>query len=139
MAVEFTARQVKISRVLKTGAEEGIERIALVLGRITSAALTFRAERHLQIVEISLQSRHHSIAARGESASQETALREALAHAELQAQRFRDRARTRKRLPKVAPTAEARAPRKIGRVRASAAAQIDAGSEMNPEHNGHRP
>ena len=134
MEVEFTARQVKVSKVLKTGAEEGMERIALVLGRITSAALTFRAERHLQIVEISLQSRHHSIAARGESASQESALREALAHAELQAQRFRDRVRTRKRLPKVAPTAEARAPRKTARARLEAAA-----AEPAPEQNGHRP
>jgi putative sigma-54 modulation protein len=134
MEVEFTARQVKISKVLKTGAEEGIERIALVLGRITSAALTFRAERHLQIVEISLQSRHHSIVARGESASQESALREALAHAELQAQRFRDRVRTRKRLPKVAPTAEARAPRKTARARLEAVA-----AEPEPEQNGHRP
>ena len=90
MAVEFTARQVKVSKVLRAGAEEGIERIALVLGRITSAALTpaFRAERHLQIVEISLQSRHHNIVAHGESTTQESALREALAHAELQAQRF---------------------------------------------------
>jgi len=138
MAVEFTARQVKISRVLKTGAEEGIERIALVLGRITSAALTFRAERHLQIVEISLQSRHHSIAARGESASQETALREALAHAELQAQRFRDKVRTRKRLPKVAPTAEARAPRKAGRARLDASAE-SAPEKSSAEQNGHRP
>ena len=135
MEVEFTARQVKISKLLKSGAEEGIERIALVLGRITSAALTFRAERHLQIVEISLQSRQHSIVAKGESASQETALREALAHAELQAQRFRDRVRTRKRLPKVAPTAEARAPRRTARARLEAAAV----AETPAEQNGHRP
>jgi putative sigma-54 modulation protein len=138
MAVEFTARQVKISKGLKAGAEEGIERIALVLGRIISAALTFRAERHLQIVEISLQSRRHSIVSRGESPSQEIALRDALAHAELQAQRFRDRLRTRKRLPKVAPTAEARGPRKAGRAR------LDASVESVPEtssaeQNGHRP
>ena len=143
MEVEFTARQVKISKVLKSGAEEGIERIALVLGRITSAALTFRAERHLQIVEISLQSRLHSIVARGESPNQESALRHALAHAELQAQRFRDRVRTRKRLPKVAPTAEARAPRKSGRRRLAASAETDsaleASVEMLPERNGHRP
>jgi putative sigma-54 modulation protein len=143
MEVEFTARQVKISKVLKEGAEEGIGRIALVLGRITSAALTFRAERHLQIVEISLQSRHHSIVARGESPNQESALREALAHAELQAQRFRDRVRTRKRLPKVAPTAEARAPRKTARMRLGAGLEASASSEiipeMLPEHNGHRP
>jgi len=135
MEVEFTARQVKISKVLKSGAEEGIERIALVLGRITSAALTFRAERHLQVVEISLQSRHHSIVARGESPNQESALREALAHAELQAQRFRDRVRTRKRLPKVAPTAEARAPRKTGRMRHTS--RPEDGAEVAAESNGH--
>jgi putative sigma-54 modulation protein len=143
MEVEFTARQVKISKVLKNGAEEGIERIALVLGRVTSAALTFRAERHLQIVEISLQSRHHSIVARGESPNQESALRQALAHAELQAQRFRDRVRTRKRLPKIAPTAEARAPRKASRRRLGAGLEASDApeanpSEMLPEHNGHR-
>src|SRR5271170_601982 len=139
MEVEFTARQVKISKGMKDGATEGIERIALVLGKVTAAKLTLWAERHLQIVEIALQIRHHGIVSKGEAVTQESALRQALAHAELQAQRFRDRTRTRKRLPKVAPTAEARAPRKVGRVRASAAAQIDAGSEMNPEHNGHRP
>jgi putative sigma-54 modulation protein len=137
MEVEFTARQVKISKVLKTGAEEGIERIALVLGRITSASLTFRAERHLQIVEISLQSRLHSIVSKGESPSQETALREALAHAEHQAQRFRDRVRTSKRLPKVAPTAEARAPRKTGRPRLEK--DEAAGAHEAASQNGHRP
>jgi putative sigma-54 modulation protein len=134
MEVEFTARQVKISKIIKSSAEEGMERIALVLGPITSAALTFRAERHLQIVEISLQSRHHSITAHGEGESQDTALRQALAHAELQAQRFRDRVRTRKRLPKVAPTAEARKPRKTGRVALEAA--FDG---VAAESNGHKP
>lgn len=135
MEVEFTARQVKISKVLKLGAEEGIERIALVLGRITSAALVFRAERHMQIVEVSLQSRHHNIVAHGEAPTQESALRAALAHAELQAQRFRDRVRTRKRLPKVAPAVEIRAPRRAARSRLEAVAA----AEALPEHNGHRP
>jgi len=135
MEIEFTARQVKVSKGLKSGAADGIGRIALVLGRITSAALTFRAERHLQIVEISLQSRHHTIVAKGESASQESALREALAHAELQAQRFRDRVRTQKRLPKASPATEveARAPRKASRVALDTAA--DAGELAG--RNGH--
>ena len=142
MEVEFTARQVKIAKSLKTGAQEGIERIGLVLGRITSAALTFRAERHLQIVEISLQSRHHSIVARGESASQESALREALAHAELQAQRFRDRARTRKRLPKAAPVVEPRTLSRAARVRRAAGLEMEAEAAAPANHaeqNGHRP
>jgi putative sigma-54 modulation protein len=107
MDVEFTARQVKISKALKTGAIEGIGRIELVLGKVTSAALTFRAERHLQIVEIALKCRNHSIVAKGESATQASALRVALEHAEHQAHRFRDRARAKKRLPNAEKAPEA--------------------------------
>jgi len=127
MVVEFTARQVKISKAMKDGASEGVDRIALVLGKITAAKLTFWSERHLQKVEISLQSRLHNIVAVGEAATQESALRQALAHAELQAQRFRDKARTSKRLPKIAPTAETRGPRKTGR--AALEANIAAAAE----------
>lgn len=141
MDVEFTARQVKVSKGMKDGATEGIERIALVLGKVTAAKLTFWAERHLQIVEITLQIRHHGIVSKGEAVTQESALRQALAHAELQAQRFRDRVRTRKRLPKVAPSAEARAPRKTGRTRLGARQETEpeAGFATNAEQNGHRP
>jgi len=144
MEVEFTARQVKVSKGMKDGATEGIERIALVLGKVTAAKLTFWAERHLQIVEITLQIRHHGIVSKGEAVTQESALRAALAHAELQAQRFRDRVRTRKRLPKVAPTAEARAPRKTGRTRPGARLEAEPeamfdGIVERAEQNGHRP
>jgi putative sigma-54 modulation protein len=125
MDVEFTARQVKISKTLKSSAVEGIERIAISLGKVTSAALIFKAERHLQVVEITLQSKNHSIAAKGESPSQEIALRDALAHAEHQAHRFRDKMRTSKRLPKVAPTAETRGPRKSGRPGVEIAAEVE--------------
>lgn len=142
MEVEFTARQVRISKGLKAGAEEGIGKISLVLGRVTSAACTFRAERHLQIVEISLQSRNHSIVAHGEASTQESALRQALAHAEQQAQKFRDRLRTRKRLPKLATAvAEPRTPRKAVRVRRAAGLEHDSESpaaERFTEGNGHR-
>ncbi|WP_263359329.1 HPF/RaiA family ribosome-associated protein [Acidicapsa ligni] len=125
MDVEFTARQVKISKTLKSNAVEGIERIAISLGKVTSAALIFKAERHLQIVEISLQSKQHSIVSKGESPSQEIALRDALAHAEHQAHRFRDKLRASKRLPKVAPTAETRGPRKTGRPGVEIAAEVE--------------
>jgi putative sigma-54 modulation protein len=127
MEVEFTARQVKVSKGLKTDAQDGISRIEAVLGTITAAALTFRAERHLQIVEVILQTRNHRIVSHGEAATQESALRQALAHAELQAQRFRGRARTRKRLTKVetAPEAPLRVhkPRKAARPRLTDAAE----------------
>ena len=138
MVVEFTARQVKISKGMKDGATEGVERIGLVLGKITSAMFRFWSERHLQIVELTVMSRNHSIVAKGESASQETALREALEHAEHQAQRYRDKKRTEKRLPKVAPTAETRGPRKTGRMAAvDMAAEEGAGFDSN--QNGHKP
>jgi putative sigma-54 modulation protein len=124
---------------MKDGATEGIERIAQVLGKVTAAKLTFWAERHLQIVEITLQTRLHGIVSKGEADTQESALRQALAHAELQAQRFRDKVRTRKRLPKVAPTAEARKPRKTARVALEAAAAGVASGGGEAQSNGHKP
>jgi putative sigma-54 modulation protein len=100
MDVELTARQVRISKALRSQAEEGMERIARIMGRTTSASVTFRVERHLQIAELTVSARHHTIAAAGQAATQEAALKTALAHAEHQALRYRDRHLTRKRLPK---------------------------------------
>ena len=38
MEVEFTARQVKISKALRTQAEEGMDRIARILGKSARAS-----------------------------------------------------------------------------------------------------
>jgi putative sigma-54 modulation protein len=100
MEVELTARQVRIPKALRQQAEEGMDRIARILGKTTSAAITFRVQRHLHIAELTVNARMHTIAAHGQADSQEAALRGALAHAEQQALRYRDRLITRKRLPK---------------------------------------
>lgn len=100
MQVELTARQVKISKALREQAEDGMDRIARILGRTTTASVIFRAQRHLQIAELTVKARAQTIVAAGQSDSMEAALREALAHAEHQAMRYRDRHLTRKRLPK---------------------------------------
>jgi putative sigma-54 modulation protein len=100
MEVELTARQVRIPKALRQQAEEGMDRIARILGKTTSAAITFRVQRHLQIAELTVKARTRTINACGEADSQESALRAALAHAEHQALRYRDRHLTRKRLPK---------------------------------------
>lgn len=100
MQVELTARQVKVSKALRTQAEEGMDRIARILGRTTTASVIFRVQRHLQIAELTVKARLQTIVAAGQSDSLESALREALAHAEHQALRYRDRHLTRKRLPK---------------------------------------
>lgn len=100
MQVELTARQVKVSKALRAQAEEGMDRIARILGRTTTASVIFRVQRHLQIAELTVKARLRTIVAAGQSDSMESALREALAHAENQALRYRDRHLARKRLPK---------------------------------------
>ncbi len=100
MELEFTARQGKISKALRTQAEEGLERIARILGKTARASVTFGAQRHLQIVELTVQLRMQTIAATGKAATLDAALKEAIEHAVNQARRFRDRRMEGKRLPK---------------------------------------
>jgi putative sigma-54 modulation protein len=100
MEVEFTARQVRISKALRTQAEEGMERIARLLGRTASASIVFSAQRHVQIAELTIQSRQQTIAATGKADTLVSALRQAIEHAENQARRHRDRKMEGKRLPK---------------------------------------
>lgn len=100
MEVEFTARQVRISKALRTFAEEGMERIGRILGKSAHASITFSAQRHVQIVEMKVQGRSQKITATGKADTLESALRQAMAHAEHQALRFRDRRIGGKRLPK---------------------------------------
>jgi putative sigma-54 modulation protein len=100
MEVEFTARLVKISKALRTQAEDGMERIGRILGKGAHASITFSAQRHVQIVELTVKGRAQKIAATGKADTLDSALREAMAHAEHQAKRFRDRRLEGKRLPK---------------------------------------
>jgi putative sigma-54 modulation protein len=101
MDVALTARKGKISKTLRSQAEEGMERIGRVLGRTARASITFSAQRHLHVVELTVQARTQRIAATGKANTQDAALREAMAHAEHQAHRYRDRRLVNKRLPKV--------------------------------------
>lgn len=100
MEVELTARKVKISKALREQAEDGMDRIARILGKTTGASVIFRAQRHLQIAELTVKARLQTIVAAGKADTMESALREALARAEHQALRYRDRKLAHKRLPK---------------------------------------
>src|ERR1700733_12430347 len=73
MQVELTARQVKVSKALRTQAEEGMDRIARILGRTTSASVIFRVQRHLQIAELTVKARLQTIVAAGQADSMESA------------------------------------------------------------------
>ena len=100
MEVEFTARKVRISKVLRTQAEEGLQRIARSLGKTASASVTFSAQKHIQFAEVTIKARQQTIAATGKGDTLAAALRQALDHAENQARKHRDRRMTSKRLPK---------------------------------------
>jgi putative sigma-54 modulation protein len=100
MEVEFTARKVRISKVLRTQAEEGLQRIARSLGKTASASVTFSAQKHIQFAEVTIKARQQTIAATGKGDTLAAALRQALDHAENQARKHRDRRMASKRLPK---------------------------------------
>ncbi len=100
MDVALTARKMKLSKGLRELADEGMERVGQILGRTARASITFSAERHLHVVELTVQARLQKFAATGKADTPDAALREAIQHAEHQAQRYRDRRLVSKRLPK---------------------------------------
>jgi len=100
MEVEFTARKVKVPKAVQVRAEEGLQRIAQILGKTARASIIFAEQRHLQIVELTITARSRTIVATGKAATQNKALKEAIEHAENQAVRSRDRNLESKRLPK---------------------------------------
>lgn len=100
MDVAMTARKGRISKALREQAEEGLERMARILGRTAHASVTFSTQRHIHIVEVTVQARLQRFAATGKADTPLGALREAIEHAENQAHRFRDRRLESKRLPK---------------------------------------
>ena len=101
MEVEFTARQVSVPKSVRSQAEEGLERVAKILGKTARASITFRAQRHLQIAELTIKARVQTIEAAGKADTLEGALRIAIQHAENQALKYRDRQFEKKRMPKL--------------------------------------
>lgn len=130
MEVEFTARHVRISRGLRTQAEEGMERIARLLGKSARANIVFSAQKRQQIVEVTILARLHTIVAEGKAETQQSALRQAIEHAEHQARRHRDRKMAIKRKPKLEKTLTAPpAAQRIARPKARQAQSIADDSE----------
>jgi putative sigma-54 modulation protein len=101
MQIECTGRQVTITKELRDLTEEGISRIGKVLGRITGAHVVLTTEKHRHIAEVTVTTRACNLVAVCESTlGMENALRDALAKAEAQAIRFRNKLRAQKRQPK---------------------------------------
>lgn len=100
MQVEYTGRQVTVTRNLRTIAEESLQRIVKILGKTTGAHIVLTAEKYRQTAEVTIKTRLLNIVAASESTSLETALRAALEKAETQAVRCKKKLHAKKRQPK---------------------------------------
>ncbi len=100
MQIEYTGRQVTITKPLRAMADEGIERIGKILGKATIAHVVLTAEKYRQMAEVTVKSRLQTILGASESTNLEIALREALEKAVNQAIRYKERMRDGKRKPK---------------------------------------
>lgn len=100
MQIEYTGRQAMVTRALRAQAEAGIERIAKILGKVTSAHVTLSATKYRQTAEVTIKTRLSKIVGVAECPNMETSLRDALIKAETQAIRSRKKLQAKKRQPK---------------------------------------
>jgi putative sigma-54 modulation protein len=105
MQVEYTGRQIAITPSLRRLAEEGLDRVSKVVGRSCSAHVILTEEKYGHTAEVTVQTKFQTIVGLCESPIMETALRDALAKAEFQAIKHKDKFRTRTREPKDGKTA----------------------------------
>lgn len=105
MQVEYTGRQIAITPSLRQLAEEGLNRVRKVVGRSCSAHVILTEEKYRHTAEVTVQTKFQTIVGLCESTVMETALRDALSKAEIQAIKHKDKFRTRTREPKDEKTA----------------------------------
>jgi putative sigma-54 modulation protein len=105
MQVEYTGRQIAITPSLRRLAEEGLDRVSKVVGRSCSAHVILTEEKYRHTAEVTVQTKFQTIVGLCESPVMEIALRDALAKAEFQAIKHKDKFRTRTREPKDGKTA----------------------------------
>ncbi|MGA7155642.1 MAG: HPF/RaiA family ribosome-associated protein [Acidobacteriaceae bacterium] len=103
MIIEYTGRHAAVTPKLKGIAEAGMERVALVANRCTSAHFILTEDKYRKIAEVRVQCRNESLVATCESAEMEVALRDALQKVELQAIRHKERYATVRDHPRPVP------------------------------------
>jgi putative sigma-54 modulation protein len=139
MQIEYTGRQVTVTRPLRTLAETGIERIAKILGKMTSVHVILSASKYRQTAEVTIKTRLSKIVGIAESNNMQASLREALDKAETQAIRARKKLQAKKRQPKEEKiTAEPQLlrPRRPAKPATPVAAAAENASPASPKSNG---
>ena len=97
MEIEYTGRQTTITKKMKTVAEEGLERVAKVVGSACSVHIIFTTEKYRHCTEITLKTRTYKLVARCEATEMLVALHDALSKIEQQSIRQKQKATTIKR------------------------------------------
>jgi putative sigma-54 modulation protein len=97
MKIEFTGRQTEIPAELRRLTERKLEKLARALPGITRAHVILTADRHRQIAEISVHSRHLDLVARETTAELGTSIGVVVDKLTRQAQRQVGRRRVRSR------------------------------------------
>jgi putative sigma-54 modulation protein len=89
MDSELTGRKVKVTKELRKLADDGLARIEKIVGKGASAHVIFSSQRHAEIAEVTVKSRHHTAVGLSEAPDLVIALRTALEKAERQAIRHK--------------------------------------------------
>ena len=122
MEIEYTGRQIVISKKLRTQAATGLERIAKITGASANVHVVLTSEKYRHCAEITVQTRHLKLVAVCEATDMETALHEALSKVEKQAIRHKKRTITQKRRGRQDGQPGAGAPRIRGKAAVAEAA-----------------
>jgi putative sigma-54 modulation protein len=129
MKIEFTGRQTEVPPDARRLAERKLQKLARLLPAVTRAHVILTADKHRQVAEVSLHSRHADLAALAVTTDVRLSLAAAIGKLERQAEKQRTRRKVRKGAPSpryVAPPpedakgdGEPRAPRVIRSRRAA--------------------
>jgi putative sigma-54 modulation protein len=102
MHVDYTGRQCTITPRIRKRAEEGLAKLAKILGDHCTSKVILTAEKRRRVAEITLTRRTKKLVGRGEATDVLVAIDEALDHIEKQALKLNTRKRDVKRSAKAA-------------------------------------
>ncbi len=97
MKIEFTGRQTEVPPEIRRLAERKLQKVTRLLPGITRAHVTLAADKHRQIAEVSIRSKHLELTAQKESSDLAAALSTVMDKLFRQVQRHLGRLRERKR------------------------------------------
>ena len=97
MKIEFTGRQTEVPPEIRRLAERKLRKLTRILPGITRAHVTVCADKHRQIAEVSIRSKHLDLAAQEESSDFGVSLATVMDKLIRQVQRHVGRLRERKR------------------------------------------